>query len=164
LYLEQIAAMLAEGGSPDTIPPSIHALIAARLDRLPHDERALLEHAAVAGKEFTRAALRRLSLDGDPPDMDALLLRLARKDLLAAVTLLERATALLPEADPARGELLLELSRSQREAGQLAEADESLRVAAELADAAADRLLGCRILLDQALLHAYTYPERGTEE
>src|SRR5207244_9142559 len=84
LYLEQMAAMLAEGGSPETIPPSIQALLAARLDRLPADERALLERAAVAGKEFTRAALRRLALDDDPPDMDALLLTLARKDLLAA--------------------------------------------------------------------------------
>ena len=266
LYLEQMAAMLAEGGSPDTIPPSIHALIAARLDRLPHDERALLERAAVAGKEFTRAALRRLSVDGEPPDMDALLLKLARKDLLAArpgredayrfrhalirdaayagipkelraqlherfadwaantnagrageldeivgyhleqafryreqlgpldeeartlatraahilggagrrallrrdipaaVTLLERATALIPAEEPARRELLLDLSRSRREAGRLAEADESLREAAELADAATDRLLRCRVLLEQALLHAYTYPERGTQE
>src|ERR671935_147428 len=61
LYLEQMAAMLAEGGPADTIPPSIHALIAARLDRLPVGERALLERASVAGKEFTRAALRKLS-------------------------------------------------------------------------------------------------------
>src|SRR5438094_9253047 len=40
LYVEQMAAMLAEGGPADAIPPSIQALLAARLDRLPADERA----------------------------------------------------------------------------------------------------------------------------
>jgi class 3 adenylate cyclase/tetratricopeptide (TPR) repeat protein len=84
LYLEQMAAMLAEGGPADAIPPSIHALIAARLDRLPVDERLVLECAAVAGKEFTRSALRRLSAEADQNDVDGLLLSLARKDLLAA--------------------------------------------------------------------------------
>jgi tetratricopeptide (TPR) repeat protein len=84
LYLEQMAAMLAEGGPADAIPPSIHALIAARLDRLPPDERVVLECAAVAGKEFTRSALRKLSAELDQGDVDARLLSLARKDLLAA--------------------------------------------------------------------------------
>jgi hypothetical protein len=84
LYLEQMAAMLAEGGPADAIPPSIHALIAARLDRLPRDERVVLECAAVAGKEFTRSALRKLSAELDQGDVDARLLSLARKDLLAA--------------------------------------------------------------------------------
>ncbi len=245
LYLEQMAAMLAEGGSSDAIPPSIQALIAARLDRLPADERDLLERAAVVGKEFVRSALRKLGADQE--DVDARLLSLARKDLLAArpgrddayrfrhalirdaayagiangrageldeivgyhleqafryqeqlgpldhearelaargaellggagrralrrrdipgaATLLERATALTSPADPSRGDLLLDLSRTQREAGRLGEADETLREAMELAEAASDRLLECRLRLEQALLHAYTYPERGTEE
>src|SRR5919204_509335 len=42
LYLEQMAAMLAEGGSVEAIPPTIQALLAARLDRLPTDERSVL--------------------------------------------------------------------------------------------------------------------------
>jgi len=84
LYLEQMAAMLAEGGPTDAIPPSIHALIAARLDRLPAEERTVLEWAAVAGKHFVRSALRRLAPDADQADVDARLLSLARKDLLAA--------------------------------------------------------------------------------
>ena len=61
LYVEQMAAMLAEGGPADAIPPSIHALLAARLDRLPADERGVLERAAVAGKEFVRSAVLQLS-------------------------------------------------------------------------------------------------------
>jgi len=84
LYVEQMAAMLAEGGPVDAIPPSIHALLAARLDRLPADERAVLERAAVAGKEFSRNAILNLSPEEERADIDARLLSLARKDLLAA--------------------------------------------------------------------------------
>ncbi len=84
LYVEQMAAMLAEGGPVDAIPPSIHALLAARLDRLPNEERAVLERAAVAGKEFSRGAVLQLSPEDDRPDVDGRLLSLVRKDLLAA--------------------------------------------------------------------------------
>ncbi len=84
LYVEQMAAMLAEGATLEAIPPSIHALLAARLDRLPVEERAVLERAAVAGKEFVRSALLRLLSEDDRADLDARLLSLVRKDLLAA--------------------------------------------------------------------------------
>jgi len=84
LYLEQMAAMLAEGGPTHAIPPTIHALIASRLDRLPPDERAVLESAAVAGKHFVRSALRKLLAEADQAVVDASLLSLARKDLLTA--------------------------------------------------------------------------------
>jgi class 3 adenylate cyclase/tetratricopeptide (TPR) repeat protein len=84
LYVEQMAAMLAEGGPADSIPPSIHALLAARLDRLPADERAVLERAAVAGKEFVRSAVMQLSHESQREEVDAQLLSLARKDLLSA--------------------------------------------------------------------------------
>ncbi len=84
LYVEQMAAMLAEGGPADSIPPSIQALLAARLDRLPPDERAVLERAAVAGKEFARSAVLQLSGEAERENVDAQLLSLARKDLLTA--------------------------------------------------------------------------------
>jgi class 3 adenylate cyclase/tetratricopeptide (TPR) repeat protein len=82
LYVEQMAAMLAEGGSVDAIPPTIHALLAARLDRLPADERAVLGRAAVAGKEFVRSAVLQLLDESERSGVDARLLSLARKDLL----------------------------------------------------------------------------------
>jgi class 3 adenylate cyclase/tetratricopeptide (TPR) repeat protein len=82
LYVEQMTAMLAEGGPADAIPPSIHALLAARLDRLPLSERAVLEAAAVAGKEFVRSAVRQLSDGAQREEIDARLLSLARRDLL----------------------------------------------------------------------------------
>jgi class 3 adenylate cyclase/tetratricopeptide (TPR) repeat protein len=83
LYVEQMAAMLAEGRTLDTIPPTIHALLAARLDRLPAEERSVLERASVAGKDFTRNAVLRLSPEDEHTDVDALLLSLVRRDFLA---------------------------------------------------------------------------------
>jgi class 3 adenylate cyclase len=84
LYVEQMAAMLAEGKSLDAIPPSIHALLAARLDRLPAEERAVLERAAVAGKDFTRRFILDLSPEEEHGEIDALLLDLVRRDFLSA--------------------------------------------------------------------------------
>jgi class 3 adenylate cyclase/tetratricopeptide (TPR) repeat protein len=84
LYVEQMAAMLAEGESLEAIPPSIQALLAARLGRLPAEERAVVERAAVAGKDFTRKAVLQLSPEDERADVDARLLSLVRRDLLAA--------------------------------------------------------------------------------
>jgi class 3 adenylate cyclase/tetratricopeptide (TPR) repeat protein len=84
LYVEQMVAMLAEGKTLDAIPPSIHALLAARLDRLPAEERAVLERAAVAGKDFTRRGVLQLSPEDEHEHLDARLLTLVRKDFLAA--------------------------------------------------------------------------------
>jgi class 3 adenylate cyclase/tetratricopeptide (TPR) repeat protein len=86
LYVEQMAAMVAEDGAAvtDAIPPSIHALLAARLDRLPAQERAALERAAVAGKEFARSAVVALTPESERTTVHADLLSLVRKDLLTA--------------------------------------------------------------------------------
>ena len=43
------------------VPETLHALIAARLDGLPPEERRLLQDAAVLGKTFTHSALAALS-------------------------------------------------------------------------------------------------------
>jgi DNA-binding SARP family transcriptional activator len=54
LFLEQLLALGLEGGLAErTLPETIQALLAARLDRLGPGERAVLERGAVAGKEFT---------------------------------------------------------------------------------------------------------------
>ena len=84
LYVEQIAAMIAEGGPADAIPPSINALLAARLDRLPSAERSALERAAVAGKDVTRRTVLHLSPEEEHADIDAVLLSLVRKEFLSA--------------------------------------------------------------------------------
>ena len=53
LFLEQLLALALEGGlTEQRVPETIQALLAARLDRLGPGERAVLERAAVVGKEF----------------------------------------------------------------------------------------------------------------
>jgi class 3 adenylate cyclase/predicted ATPase len=79
LFVEQMLALAVEGPTRDTIPPSIQALLAARLDRLGGVERAVLERAAVIGREFTAGAVA--SLSGDEP-VASTLLSLVRRDLI----------------------------------------------------------------------------------
>ncbi len=83
LYVEQMVALLAEGEQADVaVPPTIQALLAARLDRLEPLERAALERAAVVGKEISRGAISELSRVDDRPSLGATLLSLVRKELL----------------------------------------------------------------------------------
>jgi class 3 adenylate cyclase len=81
LYVEQLVAMLAEGGDPERIPPTIQALLAARLDGLPDDQRELLERAAVIGLEFEWDALAELDPERRRPP-GAQLTALVRKELI----------------------------------------------------------------------------------
>jgi class 3 adenylate cyclase/predicted ATPase len=81
LFLEQLLALAVEDGEELPLPHTIHALLAARLDRLEADERTLLDAAAVVGKEFWRGALLHLSPPGT--EVSALLQRLMRKRLIA---------------------------------------------------------------------------------
>ena len=57
LFLEQLLALAEEDGHELAVPDTIQALLSARLDRLASGERALLEAAAVVGKEFWRSAV-----------------------------------------------------------------------------------------------------------
>ena len=84
LYAEQLVAMLAEEARAAlelvTLPPTIQALLAARLDRLDHQERHVLERAAVVGKEFWPGAVA--ALDGGDAALGTTLLELVRRDLV----------------------------------------------------------------------------------
>ena len=66
LFVEQLLAFLEEAGPEalESVPPTVEALLASRIDRLEPDERALLERCAVAGREFARGAAVHLT----PPD------------------------------------------------------------------------------------------------
>jgi class 3 adenylate cyclase/tetratricopeptide (TPR) repeat protein len=59
LYAEQFVRMLAERGSAEELPlpENVQGIIAARLDSLAPDEKALLQNAAVMGKVFWLGAL-----------------------------------------------------------------------------------------------------------
>ena len=52
LFLEQLAVHVAERPGPPSLPPALHALLAARLDLLTPQERSLLDAAAVEGEHF----------------------------------------------------------------------------------------------------------------
>ena len=73
LYAEQLLAFVDEAGPEalETVPPTVEALLASRLDRLEPEERALLERAAVVGREFTRAAVVHLGRPTTSPESTA---------------------------------------------------------------------------------------------
>jgi class 3 adenylate cyclase len=84
LFVEQMLALVDERGASGgdlEVPPSIQALLAARLDALPPDERAVLEGASVVGAEFQRGEVAAL-LSDDLPQVSAGVLALVRKDLI----------------------------------------------------------------------------------
>jgi len=74
LFVEQLHAHAVEAGETALagIPPTIDALLASRLDRLPEPERAVLERAAVVGREFWRGAVDDLSERSAQAELEAL--------------------------------------------------------------------------------------------
>jgi tetratricopeptide (TPR) repeat protein len=259
LFVEQMIALAVEGVPRETIPPSIQALLAARLDRLPADERSVLERAAVVGREFTAGAVVSLSgdepvastllslvrrdliepdrslipgddgfrfrhilirdaaylgvakesrarlheryaawLDSAAPDVDEIIgyhleqayryqqelgpadtaaaieagERLARAgrrasrrgDLPAAVNLLTRAAALLPDAHSARNDILPLLAEALMRTGDFSRAEEVLTESLEAAQAAGDQRLELRTVIEREFFRAFTSPEESVEE
>ena len=61
-------------------PPTIHALLAARIDALPAAERRALDAASIEGRGFHRGAVRELSDGGD--EVDAALDGLVQRELI----------------------------------------------------------------------------------
>jgi DNA-binding SARP family transcriptional activator/tetratricopeptide (TPR) repeat protein len=83
LFAEQLYAHAAEEGGLEDVPPSVDALLTSRLDGLDEPERALLQRAAVVGREFSRDALVALSPQADVADVESRLLSLMRKGLVS---------------------------------------------------------------------------------
>jgi class 3 adenylate cyclase/tetratricopeptide (TPR) repeat protein len=259
LFVEQMLALATEGSQAEAIPPTIHALLAARLDRLPSEERAVLERAAVIGREFTAGAVN--SLSGDQP-VGSTLLSLVRRDLIepdrslipgddgfrfrhilirdeaylgvakagraelheryadwlarsageldeiigyhqerafryrqelgspddslsaqagerlaragrravgrgdlpAAVTLLTRAAALLPDSHEQRREILPILGGALMRTGDFTRAERFLDEALESAKAAGDRRLELRTVIEREFFRAFTRPEESPDD
>ena len=92
LYAEEIARFLGDRSAdpqlrsarPELLPPSLQALIAARLDTLGAVERAVLLDAAVIGQTFWREALHEVSAYDDAA-VDEALTRLAGRELVRPV-------------------------------------------------------------------------------
>ena len=74
-----------EAGYKRTVPPSIGALIAERLERLPPDARALIQRAAIAGRTFYHGAIITLSPAEAQLSIEADLLTLIRKGFVQPI-------------------------------------------------------------------------------
>jgi predicted ATPase len=79
LFLEEVTRTLVESGT-ESIPPTVEALLRARIDRLSSDLKVTVETAAVIGQEFSRALLGRVL--GEPGDVTASLRELVNQGLL----------------------------------------------------------------------------------
>ena len=84
LFVEQMLAMLADDphAADEAVPATIHALLAARLDRLEPVERAVLQRASVEGRLFHRGAVEELLSSPGADGLGGVLLALTRKELL----------------------------------------------------------------------------------
>jgi class 3 adenylate cyclase/tetratricopeptide (TPR) repeat protein len=80
LFVEEMVELAREFDGEVAVPPTIHALLAARLDGLPADERAVLERGSVEGQVFHRGAV--LALAPDEGQVDSRLVALVRKELV----------------------------------------------------------------------------------
>jgi class 3 adenylate cyclase/tetratricopeptide (TPR) repeat protein len=81
LFVEQMLAMVAESPNGEVVvPPTIQALLAARLDQLDPSERGVLERGSVEGKIFHRGGVEALA--PEEPDVPTKLMALVRKELV----------------------------------------------------------------------------------
>jgi len=195
LYAEQLAALARDRGHEGTtiddtaIPPTIRALLAARIDGLPTDLKPTLLDASVIGRVFWAGAVATLE-EAEPDAVSAALNELARRELARAMP-----SSMVDEAEYAFWHALLRdvaysfLPRAARLAkhrvaaawisrragaahGDLAEiVADHLRRALELATAldAGEELPGIRADLADALIaaarHTLTFePARATRQ
>jgi class 3 adenylate cyclase len=79
LFIEELAASLADRGASDELPTSVRVAIASRIDALPPGARATILAASVIGKHFWRGVLRSLE---DLDDVDEALDALEARDLI----------------------------------------------------------------------------------
>jgi class 3 adenylate cyclase/tetratricopeptide (TPR) repeat protein len=81
LFVEEMVALARERENGDvTVPPTIQALLAARLDELEPAERSVLERGAVEGRVFHRGAVEALA--PEERQVTARLTALVRKELV----------------------------------------------------------------------------------
>ncbi len=131
------------------VPPSLQALVAARLDDLPDEERRLVRDASILGQSFTRDALEAVvqAVSDVPLDsIDRLLQRLVNREVLTL-----RADARSPDAGqyrfvPKVMRLVAQqrLSRDDRKVRHLAAAGhlQEAREAGDIAGVIATHYLG----------------------
>jgi class 3 adenylate cyclase/tetratricopeptide (TPR) repeat protein len=81
LFVEEMLALLGESPSGDlVVPPTVQALLAARLDQLAPGERAVLQCGSVEGESFHRGTVQVMA--PEETDVPGQLMTLVRKDLV----------------------------------------------------------------------------------
>ena len=160
-FVEEVVQSLAEGGSLAgskgayrlvkpiggiSIPPTVQAVLAARIDRLPEREKRVLQTASVIGKTFSEAVLARVI---DLPEMD----------LTGALTSLTGAEFLYEEALYPQAEYAFKHRLTQEVAYQSQLSDRRSRTHAAVARTIAE-LEGTK-LDEQAALLAYHWEQAG---
>jgi tetratricopeptide (TPR) repeat protein len=83
LFVEEMLAMVREHGAGEvTVPPTIHALLQARIDSLDDGVRIVLERAAIEGEVFHRGAVAGLVSDELRAQLETHLTSLIRAELI----------------------------------------------------------------------------------
>jgi class 3 adenylate cyclase/tetratricopeptide (TPR) repeat protein len=80
LFIEEMLAIAGEADGEVVAPPTLQALLAARLDQLEMEERSVLERGAIEGEIFHRGAVQALS--PDDAQVTPRLAALVRKELI----------------------------------------------------------------------------------
>jgi DNA-binding SARP family transcriptional activator len=160
-FAEQLVALLAaDGGNAiGSVAPTIHAILAARLDRLGPGERAVAERAAVVGREFTLDAVAGLL----PPAAA----RSARRhlDTLAGKQLVQPDQAVLPGREGFRFQHALVHDAAYRRLPKLLRAELHERLAGWLERRAGVRIAELEEIVGYHLERACRYRlELGADE
>ena len=82
LFLEEMAALAREADGAIGVPPTIRALLQARLDLLNDTERTVIERGAVEGKVFHRGSVTALTPPAARDGVPHQLVALVRKELI----------------------------------------------------------------------------------
>jgi class 3 adenylate cyclase/tetratricopeptide (TPR) repeat protein len=166
LFVEEILRMLVDHGllrrddgrwtaagdlSQITIPPTINALLSARLERLSREERAVIQRASVVGKVFWWSAVSELSPAPEQAAVGRHLQALVRRELVRPDR--SRFTG----EDAFRFSHILIRDAAYAETTKEARADLHERFAGWLERRAADRLIEAEEVAGYHLEQAYRY-------
>ncbi|MEX1278078.1 MAG: adenylate/guanylate cyclase domain-containing protein, partial [Chloroflexota bacterium] len=164
LFVEEMIGMLVDDGllrltdgawravsdlADLTVPPTIQLLLAARLDRLESEERAVMERGAVEGKVFHIGAVTSLSPEAVRSQVRPRLLALARKELIRP----DRAEFAGQDAFRFRHLLIRDAAYQAMPKEQRAELHEGF--ARWLTEAVGDRMMEYQEILGYHLEQAY---------
>ena len=163
-------------GIPKAVRAELHERFARWLQRQAQEGRGFGEHDEIVGYHLEQCFRYRTELA--PTDESARSLAaeaggllaaagrraLGREDVPAAASLFERALALLPDDNRARGALLTELGSAAIRAGEWERAKELLEEAVSAAKDGGDRRSELRATIELQWQRSYTEPEGAADE